>query len=118
MQQTSQDGLSSAVSSAQGQKRYKVVGVLNAETDIQRFQIERMWGTATPDEAHEKLKLLDVTVTNQKDKEFFLPKIKKINSDVKFAFFSNLAADVLSVDWGSITPIKNLGPIFQIGIRR
>ena len=54
-----------------------------------------MWGTATPEEAHDKLKRRDVTVTNQKDKEFFLPKIKAINRAVMLAFYSSLAAEEL-----------------------
>ena len=54
-----------------------------------------MWGTATSDEAHDKLKCRDVTVTNQKDKEFFLPKIMKINRAVMLAFYSSLAAEEL-----------------------
>ena len=94
MQRTTERGLSSAVGSP-GEQRYTVVGVLNAETDIQRLQIEAMWGTATPDEAHDKLKCRDVTVTNQKDKEFFLPKIMKINRAVMLAFYSSLAAEEL-----------------------
>ena len=94
MQRTTDQGLSSAVGSP-SEQRYKVVGVLNAKTDIQRLQIEDMWGTATPEEAHDKLKRRDVTVTNQKDKEFFLPKIKAINRAVMLAFYSSLAAEEL-----------------------
>ena len=94
MQRTTERGLSSAVGSP-SERRYKVVGVLNAKTDIQRLQIEDMWGTATPEEAHDKLKRNDVTVTNQKDKEFFLPKIKAINRAVMLAFYSGLAAEEL-----------------------
>ena len=94
MQRTTDQGLSSAVGSP-SELRYEVVGVLNAKTDIQRLQIEDMWGTATPEEAHDKLKRNDVTVTNQKDKEFFLPKIKAINRAVMLAFYSSLAAEEL-----------------------
>ena len=54
-----------------------------------------MWGTATPDEAHDKLKRNDVTVTNEKDKLFFLPKIKAINRAVMLAFYAGLAAKEL-----------------------
>ena len=43
----------------------------------------------------DKLKCRDVTVTNQKDKEFFLPKIMKINRAVMLAFYSSLAAEEL-----------------------
>ena len=84
MQLTTAAGLSSAVGDA-GAKRYTVVGVLNANTDIQRLQIEDMWGTATPEEAHDKLKQKDVTVTNQHDKDFFLGKIKSISWSVMLA---------------------------------
>jgi hypothetical protein len=94
MQRTTERGLSSAVGSP-GEQRYTVVGVLNAKTDIQRLQIEDMWGTATPDEAHDKLKRNDVTVTNEKDKVFFLPKIKAINRAVMLAFYAGLAAKEL-----------------------
>ena len=94
VKRTTERGLFSAVDSP-SEQRYEVVGVLNAKTDIQRLQIEDMWGTATSDEAHDKLKCCDVTVTNQKDKEFFLPKIMKINRAVMLAFYSSLAAEEL-----------------------
>ena len=77
------------------EQRYEVVGVLNAKDASQRLLIEEMWGTATPEEAHDKLKRRDVTVTNQKDKDFFLPKIRAINRAVMLAFFSGLAAEEL-----------------------
>ena len=94
VKRTTERGLSSAVGSP-SEQRYEVVGVLNAKTNIQRLQIEDMWGTATPEEAHDKLKRDDVTVTNQKDKEFFLPKILAINRAVMLAFYSSLAAEEL-----------------------
>ena len=94
MQRTTERGLSSAVGSP-SEQRYEVVGVLNAKDASQRLLIEEMWGAATPEEAHDKLKRRDVTVTNQKDKEFFLPKIKAINRAVMLAFYSSLAAEEL-----------------------
>ena len=94
MQLMTERGLSSAVG-VSGQQRYKVVGILNADTNIQRLQIEHMWGTATPEEAHGKLKKKDVTVTNQKDKDFFLPRIKSINASVMLALYSAMATDEL-----------------------
>ena len=45
-----------------------------------------MWAQRTPQEAHDVLALPDVTVTNLKDKAFFLPKLLEMNNEVKAHF--------------------------------
>ena len=87
MQQTTDAGLSSAVGASGGAQRYEVMGVLNARdmSEQQLEMIEKMWGTATPEEAHAKLSHKDVTVTNQGDKEFQLKKIKTLQLSVRLA---------------------------------
>ena len=87
MQQTTDAGLSSAVGVSGGAQRYEVMGVLNARdmSEQQLEMIEKMWGTATPEEAHAKLSHKDVTVTNQGDKEFQLKKIKTLQLSVRLA---------------------------------
>ena len=105
MQQTTDAGLSSAVGLPPADRRYEVMGVLNARdmTNQQLEMIEKMWGTATPEEAHDKLKRDDVTVTNQKDKEFFLPMIKDAYrhlgtlGEIAFRRFSSSADQELSL---------------------
>ena len=93
MQTMTPTGLCSTVHAPSNEKRYSVAGVLNAREmgATQLSILEQMWGTVTPEEAHEKLKGDDVTVTNQSDKTFQLKKIETINQAVILAHFAVMA---------------------------
>merc|ERR1712070_112327 len=87
MQKITEEGLTSTVgkyheSDEDDEQRYTIVGGLNARQriDLYRAGLEDMYQSCTPQEVHDKLQGNDVSVTNQKDKKYHLPKIPKLNN--------------------------------------
>ena len=62
--------------------RAVIVPIYNAAQGI-TSELQSLWADKTPTKAHELLSKPDVTVTNQSDKEAQLPKILKMNDEVK-----------------------------------
>ena len=80
MQVCTHDGLSGV---AHGDaERCTIVPTLNASMAV-ADELSQMWSQRTPQEAHDVLALPDVTVTNQKDKVFFLPKLLEMSDEVE-----------------------------------
>ena len=86
MQFATPDGLKPAVGTKN--ERHHIVCIQNAaeQSELHEKMLIQSWATKTPDEAHAFLSKPDVTVTNQKDKEGQLPKIKALDATVQGAF--------------------------------
>jgi len=86
MQYATPDGLKPAVGTEN--ERHHIVCIQNAaeQSELHEKMLIQSWATKTPDEAHAFLSKPDVTVTNQKDKEGQLPKIKALDVTVQGAF--------------------------------
>ena len=80
MQEGYADGLRAA---PECRRRVTMVCIHNATTGDEDVKLRRMWEAVSPEQAHELLSKPDVTVTNQSDKEAQLPKILKMNDEVK-----------------------------------
>ena len=83
MQFATPEGLKPAVGTKN--ERHRIVCTQNAGQAFKTALVD-MWATKTPGEAHAILSKPDVTVTNQKDKEGQLPKIKALDATVQGAF--------------------------------
>jgi len=70
------------MSSLRSTKRCTMVRTMNA-SDHTVDDLKDMWSTKTPEQARDLLGLDDVTVTNEKDKEFCLGKITSMDEIVK-----------------------------------
>lgn len=79
MQTATCNGLQAA---ALHERRFEIVSIHNASTTLQNELVE-MWATKTPEQAYELLSKPDVTVTNESDKDAQLPKLLKLNDQVK-----------------------------------
>ena len=77
MQQLTSDGL---VPAQPEQRRCTVMPILNGNEALAESLIET-WKYRNPQQAYSVLKSDDVTVTNMKDKAFFLPKILKLDEE-------------------------------------
>ena len=65
------------------ERRDAIVCIHNADSEFDPPKLRKMWGDVTVDEAHDVLAKPDVTVTNQKDKDTQLPKLKRLNDFAK-----------------------------------
>ena len=74
-QQCTEDGLLPAPA---GKSRSTTVPTLNG-TDAMTAHVEKMWAGRTPQQAHDLLRLPDVTVTNTKDKTTVLRKLLQMS---------------------------------------
>ena len=63
--------------------RCNVVGIYNADTKNAKEMLYSIWARASVQVAHDKLAKDDVSVTNQKDKDQQLPKMKEIDEKVR-----------------------------------
>ena len=72
------------IDSAEAERRCTITLIHHAPQSMARALVED-WGDKTAHEAHEVLKRPDVKVTNQKDKDVQLPKLKKLNEFAKSA---------------------------------
>ena len=81
MQKCTTDGL---VSAPEAERRAVIKCIHNAPPR-ERETLAEMWGHVTAQKAYETLSSPDVTVTNAKDKEMQLPKILKLDENVKEA---------------------------------
>ena len=86
MQQALPEGLRSSVGT-QGE-RFHIKCIQNAveQADQHAQTLKNDWANKTPDDAHAILSKPDISVTNQKDKDGQLPKIKALNTTVQAAF--------------------------------
>ena len=66
-----------------------IICIHNADSEFDPPKLRKMWGDVTVDQAHTVLARPDVTVTNQKDKDMQLPKLKRLND-----FTKSVLADV------------------------
>jgi hypothetical protein len=82
MQSASANGVHPA---HENDRRCTIVTIHGAPTSFKEELVD-MWASKTPIEAHEFLSQPDVTVTNQSDKEAQLPKLFKLEADVKQCF--------------------------------
>ena len=83
MQTCAAEGLATA---ADDVRRWTLVCILGAKPQWEGDKIETMWRRAKADFALKELSRRDVTVTNQSDKDAQLPKIKKLDDQVRAAF--------------------------------
>ena len=83
MQTCAADGLATA---ADDIRRWTLVCILGAKPQWEGDKLETMWRRAKADFALAELSRRDVTVTNQSDKDAQLPKIKKLDDQVRSAF--------------------------------
>ena len=67
------------------ERRDAIICIHNADSEFDPPKLRKMWGDVTVDEAHAVLASPDVTVTNQKDKDVQLPKLKRLNDFAKRA---------------------------------
>ena len=80
MQEASPAGLRGAPPAT---RRCTIVCLWNAQPKYQGEQLIEMWASKSPEEAHQMLSQPDVTVTNTRDKEMQLPKIRGMALQVK-----------------------------------
>jgi hypothetical protein len=99
MQTTTPEGLTPAVGG--GKERYHIVCVQNAaeQAETHKQLLVKSWATKTPDEAHTFLARPDVTVTSMSDKEIQLPKIGKLDDNIRqvYSDYSNALSGILAV---------------------
>jgi len=62
--------------------RATIACIHTATFDFQGKQLRQIWATKTPEQAHDMLSKPDVRVTNQRDKDVQLPKIRSMNDFV------------------------------------
>ena len=69
-------------------ERFHIKCIQNAveQADQHAQTLKNDWANKTPDDAHAILSKPDISVTNQKDKDGQLPKIKALNTTVQAAF--------------------------------
>ena len=65
------------------ERRFAIICIHNADPEFDEPKLRKMWGDKTVDEAHEVLAKPDVEVTNKKDKDVQLPKLRKLNEFAK-----------------------------------
>jgi len=94
MQVCTPDGIRGAGSLYDDQhpRRCVIVPTLNASAAV-ADEVRQMWSERTPQEAHDVLVLPDVTVTNQKDKTFFLPRLLDMDTKVKNYFATQISTE-------------------------
>ena len=67
------------------ERRDAIKCIHNADAEFDAPKLRKMWGSKTAEEAYAILAKPDITVTNQKDKDVQLPKLKKLNEFAKSA---------------------------------
>ena len=93
MQTTTEGGLKSCPSMEDKSNRCTIVPVVNANSIIADY-LRLMWANKTPEEAYDILKQPDVTVTNQSDKDDQLPKIQKLEEQVRKVMQDRAQAEI------------------------
>ena len=83
LQEDSSEGLRHAPAA---RRRATTVCLHLATAGSEDVKMLEMWADKTPEEAHEILKKPDVAVTNLKDKDKQLEKVKGLNDDVRSAW--------------------------------
>ena len=73
------------------ERRDAIICIHNADSEFDPPKLRKMWGNKTADEAYAILAKPDITVTNQKDKDVQLPKLKRLND-----FAKSVLADLTS----------------------
>jgi len=68
-------------SASEANRRCEIICIHNAN-EYTKLGLIEMWSDKSPDEAHDILSREDVSVTNQKDKDLQLPKIKTFKDSV------------------------------------
>jgi len=91
MQACSSDGLKPA---AEHSRRCQIRCIHSAEQGKDDKKMTELWAQRKPAEAHELLKARDVAVTNQTDKDLWLPLIFELDVAVKSAFTLSHAEDL------------------------
>ncbi len=71
---------------------------IHSATDAIAKSLVDMWRTKTPAQAHEVLARPDVRVTNASDKTIHLPKILRLDEDVRKAFAPKSPAVTVDVE--------------------
>jgi len=67
------------------ERRDAIICIHNADSEFDPPKLRKMWGDKTAEQAYAILEKPDVKVTNQKDKDMQLPKLKKLNEFAKSA---------------------------------
>jgi len=91
MQSCSQQGLQPAPNH---KRRCQISCIHSAEPGKDDKKMMELWAQRKPAEAHELLKARDVAVTNQTDKDLWLPLIFELDKAVKNAFTLSHAEDL------------------------
>ena len=93
MQTTTEGGLKSCPSKEDKSNRCTIVPIYNTNSIIAGC-LRSMWADKTPKEAYDILKQPDVTVTNQSDKDDQLPKIQKLEEQVRKVMQDRAQAEI------------------------
>lgn len=83
MQQCSPAGLEPT---REGAQRYAIKCIHLAKDKFQGVWLRELWTETTPEQALEILSSTDVTVTNQSDKDVQLPKLLRLNEEIRACF--------------------------------
>ena len=89
MQRPTKDGLRPAT---KGKERYTIACIHNASYEFAAKGLVAMIANQSSSDMHSILAAPDVNVTNMKDKERLLPKVKEMDSRVKLFFGPSAAA--------------------------
>ena len=72
-------------STSEEERRDTIICIHNADSEFDPPKLRKMWGDKTAEQAYAILEKPDVKVTNLKDKNIQLPKLKKLNEFAKSA---------------------------------
>ena len=65
------------------ERRYTIQCLHNADPEFDAPKLIKMLSTKSPEEVHDILAKPDINLSNQKDKQIMLPKVKETNERVK-----------------------------------